>query len=561
MLRQILINKLAIIHALDLEFFAGMTVLTGETGAGKSILLDALGLILGNRSDVNLLGAKDDKVEVSAIFDIQTLYELKTYLHEIAIEHDDELIIRRVIGVDGRSRAWVNGTLVTLRHLKEVGECLVDIHGQHAHQSLSKPTIQRMLLDSYADHDTLLAQVSSLAEKWTDIVQHIEKLEAETSAQQEDYINLLQYQIEELNRLDIKKGEYSQLNQDFKRMNHTQQLMEDCQTALITLSDHEDSLLNNLQQQLRTFDDLLNIDAKLKPTVILLENAMVNLQEASGELSTYISQLECSPEKLSQLDERLSILHEQARKHKIKPDELADHLLLLEAKLATLQNGQQKITQLEAEQAMITQQYLEVAKQLSQSRHTAAEHFADAVTEKMQVLGINGQFSVELNTHTDQAVKKQGIDKIDFLVSTNAGQPLKLLSKVASGGELSRLSLAIQVVSLGYSNIPTIIFDEVDVGIGGRIAEVVGQFLSTLATQKQILCVTHLAQVAAFSSHHYQVSKVEHDQKIMTKVKPLDKDERVDELARMLAGIETTSESHAHATKMLLSSQELVAPH
>lgn len=552
MLRQLVINDLAVIDTLDLEFKSGMTVMTGETGAGKSILLDALGLILGDRADTTIIRGNSEKTDITAIFSISNNPSLITYLEEMNIEPDDELFIRRIISRDGRSRAYLNNTPVPVQTLREIGESLVDIHGQHAHQSLSRATTQRELLDQFGQHDDLLTSVTETYLEWKQVNQQL--LNFESSGEDfEARLTLLKYQIDELTQLNTTNTEYAELSEEYKRLSHSQRLLDDCQKALDELSESESSINDRLSQHQRNISELTSIDHTLDNISNLIDSAHIQIEEACSELRNYIDRFDADTSQLGQLENRLDKMYELARKHKIKPEALAEHLDLLITQLNQLEGGQEQHDLLQKKKNDLRVSYFELAQELRKKRKSAATKISNAITEKMHELGIGGKFNIDIEAIEDETPHHYGMDKIVFMVSTNPGQPLRPITKIASGGELSRLSLAIQIIGSKDNGVPTLVFDEVDTGISGGIAEIVGKLLFSLAEHRQIFCVTHLAQVASCGHHHLRVSKFTKDGETFTQVHELNKQDRIDEIARMLAGMEITRESRANAEKMLTS--------
>jgi len=552
MLRQLVINNLAIIDNLNLDFKSGMTVLTGETGAGKSILLDALGLVLGDRADMNVIRGGSDKTDITAIFAINKNPIVIDRLDEMEIASDDELFIRRTICRDGRSRAYLNNTPVPVQILRDIGEHLVDVHGQHAHQSLFRSKTQRELLDQFGRYDSLLHMVSKIYQEWKLVIEQL--LNFKTGG--EDYearLTLLKYQIEELTQLAIGESEYNELSEEYKRQSHSQQLLETCKKILDDLSESDSAINSRLSQYQRDITELCTIDSSLKNISDLLDSATIQVGEANSELKNYIDHFDSDTSQLNTIENRLDKLHELARKHKVKPEDLPGHLNLLTTQLNQLEGSQEQRELLQQKKNELTTEYFKLAKQLSEKRKEAAKTIATAVTEKMHELGMGGKFDIDIESIEDETPHQYGMDKIAFLVSTNPGQPLRPITKVASGGELSRLSLAIQIIGTKDNGAPTMVFDEVDAGISGGIAEIVGKLLHSLAEHRQIFCVTHLAQVASCGHHHLRVIKIAKDGETFTQVTGLNKQERVDEVARMLAGMEVTSESRANAAQMLES--------
>ena len=550
MLRQLVINDLAVIDSLNIDFKPGMTVLTGETGAGKSILLDALGLVLGDRADTNVIRGGTDKTDITAIFSINNNPYINDRLDEMEIAADDELFIRRTITRDGRSRAYLNNTPVPVQTLREIGEYLVDIHGQHAHQSLSRPKTQREILDQAGTYDSLLDNVAEIYHEWKQVNEQLHNFE--TSGDDfEARLTFLKYQIDELTQLEIGEQEYQSLDEEFKRQSHSQDLIATCQQVLSELSESDSALLSQLAQHQRAITDLCKIDNSLENISNLLDNASIQTDEACSELKAYIDRFDSDISQLSIIENRLEKIHELARKHKVKPETLPEQLILLTSQLEQLEGGQEQHELLQKKKTELLNNYKKCAEKLSAKRKTTANKIAAAVTAKMHELGMGGKFDISIETIDDVTPHQFGMDKISFIVSTNQGQPLRPIAKVASGGELSRLSLAIQIIASKDKGVPTMVFDEVDAGISGGIAEIVGKLLNSLAEHRQIFCVTHLAQVASCGHHHLSVIKESNKGQTYTQVIELTEQERIDEVARLLAGMEVTHESRANAARML----------
>ena len=552
MLTQLHIRNFAIIDELDLPLHSGMTVLTGETGAGKSILLGALGLLLGDRAESAVIRSGSDRAEVSAIFDVQNNEEVRALLDEQALETEGgELLIRRIVNRDGPSRAFVNGAPATAQLLKALGERLVDIHGQHAHQSLMKRDVQRALLDACAGHDNLLAEVRRGWEDW----QRASKALAELSNDGQDRdarLELLQYQVRELEELAPGAEEFDALEEEYKRLTNGSRLLETGRSLLQLLHEDDESVHSRLGYTQRELGELQRLDPALDQVAELLGGALIQLDEGANELRGYLERLDPDPERLNVVEQRLDALHGAARKHRIRPQELAPHLQQLQEQLQRLLHGQETVEALERERNEALQQYRAAAARLHKSRVKAAAAMGTAVSKQLQRLGMpEGGLSVEVNSSDTEIPQSGGADQVEFQISLNPGQPPLPLRKVASGGELSRISLAIQVVCREDRRIPTFIFDEVDAGIGGGVAETVGNLLHGLTAAHQVFCVTHLPQVASQGDHHLLVEKSSRRDSTRTRVITLDAERRVEEIARMLGGREITKKTREHAREML----------
>lgn len=552
MIKRLHIRDFAIIDEIELEFRTGMTVLTGETGAGKSILIDALGLILGDRADVNVIRDGCERAEITAVFGVQDNQTLIALLAEQAITtEDDELYIRRIVAADGRSRAFVNNSPVTAQLLRTIGETLIDIHGQHSHQSLTKPEIQRQILDDYGNYPAQLEAVKNAHEQWQEAAVKLQEL-VEDNTDQDAAMALLRYQIEELSGANPAAGEYESLDEEHRRLSNSNRLLEAASNAIQILREDDNSVCSQTGNITSELVKLEKYDDSLSNLIRILNEASIQLDEACDELRSYIDNLPGDPERLQEVENRLSLLHQIARKHRIQPGELAAYYAEQQEKLERMENSRKFIAELTAAQDEALTDYKAAAESLHQLRQKAANKMAADITSKLGELGMaHGKFSVSLERAADGNPRPYGDDRIEFLVTTNPGMALQPLRKIASGGELSRISLAIQVIGNKDKGIPSLIFDEVDAGIGGGVAEIVGRLLHNLAEQRQVFCVTHLPQVASQGDHHLQVNKKSTKSSTSTSVKELPADERVEEIARMLGGMKITEQSRKHAKEML----------
>jgi DNA repair protein RecN (Recombination protein N) len=551
MLTQLAVRDFAIIEALEMDFGAGLSVLTGETGAGKSILVEALGLVLGDRADTGVIRHDAERAEVSAEFDLRGLPGVRAWLaaHELAA--DGECILRRIVGRDGRSRGQINGRSVPLQLLRELGEQLVDIHGQHEHQSLLRPASQLALLDEYADHHDSLAKVAQLYRDWKTAEEHLTELRA--AAQNRDArLELLRHQVTELQALGLQPGENSALDEEHRRLANSGKLLEGAQTALTALFESEDASAQQLTHQaISVLSALSELDARLKPVCEALNSAEIQLAEASETLHRYLAGADLDPQRLKWVENRLGAIHDLARKHHAQAEDLPALLEKLCADLYAVENAEITLQELEAELARLRDSYRAAAGQLSHGRQLAAAKLNAKVTAIMRELGMpGGRFAIEV-TSSAERFTEYGSDTVEFQVSANPGQPLQPLARVASGGELSRIALAIQVVAARASAVHCLIFDEVDAGIGGGMAEIVGRYLRGLGASHQVLCVTHLAQVASQAHQHFRVLKQTRGQSTHTRIAALDRKARVEELARMLGGVEITETTRKHASEMI----------
>ncbi len=555
MLRFLSIRDFVIVDHMDLEFAPGFTVLTGETGAGKSILIDALSLVLGERSDVDDVRNGCERAEISAEFDIGGLPELVDWLHENGFESDGDdsgvCLIRRTVDVGGRSRSFINGHSATLQQLRAVGGRLVDIHGQHAHQAMLRSEAQRDLLDAFSGSQKLARTVSEVYRHWKSLQQRRLTWEqnAVTFLQEREQ---LEWQVSEISELNFSLDEWQILQTEHSRLSHAASLLEATQMGLEVLSEGDSASLAQINSVISRLHNIVDCDINLKVVLDLLESAQIQLQEGVYELGRYQQRLDLDPQRLLEMEERLSAIHTAARKYRITPAGLPDMLQTVTERLEKL-GPRDDGEVLAREEAIARDEYLKLAKKLSVARNKAAITLEQQVTAAMQTLAMEGgKFSVVL-TPLEQS-NAHGMEQIEFQVSAHKGLPLRPLAKVASGGELSRISLAIQVITSKLGAAPTLIFDEVDAGIGGRVAEIVGGLLKKLGAERQIMCITHLAQVASAGDHQWQVTKsadTVNEGKISSRIAVLKKQERVEEIARMLGGEKITETTRKHAAEML----------
>lgn len=554
MLTHLAIRNYAIVEYLDLELMSGMTVITGETGAGKSIMLDALGLALGDRCDSSVIRQGADKADILASFDLTHIPEAKEWLVEHDLANDDVCLLRRVVNKDGRSRGYINGTPCPLGHLKLLGEFLIDIHSQHEHQSLLKLETHRQLLDDYAGSTTLAAQVKHIALQWKQLQQKIHNLSSNRAEQQAKQ-QLLSYQLDELEKLALVENEVEQLETEQKNLSQSDSILSTCQQVLDMCANDESNVLSALSTSVRRLTGFKEPVEGLVEATSLLSNAQIQLEEAITEINHFVDHFDADPQRQMQVEERLDVIYGLARKHHVQPNELFALAEQLQQELASIESGDEQLEILSETLDQLGRDYQKLAAQLSNQRKKAAEVLAKAVQKEMQRLGMpGGLFDIVLKKVDSLEPSVHGIEFIEFLVSGNPGQPVRPLNKVASGGELSRISLAIQVITAQTSRVPTLVFDEVDVGIGGPTAEIVGKLLRQLGEEGQVLTVTHLPQVAAQGHHHLFVHKERTKDSTQTAVSLLDETQRVEEVARMLGGVDLTKESLAHAEKLLQSS-------
>lgn len=551
MLTGIHISNLIIVEQLELEFDPGMTALTGETGAGKSILIDALGLALGDKADNSLIRQGAERAEISVRFDLYDCPEAAQWLADNDLDADDQCIIRRVLTRDKRSRAYINGVASPGPLLQNLGGLLLAIHGQHAHQALMHSSQQRNLLDDYAGLGPQRQQIQATWRDWQQTQERFAQLRAASSARS-DRLDLLRFQVQELDQLGLGAQELEQLDAEHDRLSHADRLLQGCSELVNRLAESDGDLRSSLAQALREVQELSGLDAQIEEAGSALDGALIQVDEAVRVLRHYLDQLELDPARLSELEQRLSTIHDIARKHRLQPQELPPYQMQLKQELTELEHADETLDELLLHSERLQQQYLEQAEALHQKRHQAGLRLAQEVTDSMQQLGMTGgRFQVELEPLPLDKSSASGLDRVVFRVSANPGQPLQPLAKSASGGELSRISLSLQVATADCSRTPTLIFDEVDVGIGGGVAEIVGRLLRRLGQERQVMCVTHLAQVASQAHHHLQVSKHSDGQETQTHIQVLDEMLRVREVARMLGGLEITDNTLSHAQEMI----------
>ncbi len=549
MLSQLSVKNLAVVETLDLSFESGMSAVTGETGAGKSILLQALNLALGHRSDSTLLRHGKDKAEVSAVFEVANQQKIQDYLKEQSLDEDGECILRRIVMADGRSKAFVNGVSVPLSVLRGVGELLIDMHGQNEHQLLLRTDQQQDLLDTYAQNSVACAALNVIVADYTAVSKQIDELSNNQELKQQQQ-ELLQHQLDELDSAVLVQDELNTIEQDFKMSANSASLIEQTSGVLNQL-EQENGANVQLMALSHSLNQVVDTDEKLAPIAELISSAQVQTQESIYELTNYLSGLSFDEETTKNLESRLGELHDLARKHSCQIMELIEVKDKIAGELEVIGGAELSIDGLERQKSTLVEQYNEKAVALSKVRVEKAELLSSLVTDAMQVLGMLGSaFTVDLPKKAE-GVHYNGNESVDFLVKTNMGSDFKALKKVASGGELSRISLAISVVSSDSEYTPTLIFDEVDVGISGAVAEVVGQKLKQLSGHYQIICITHLAQVAAFGHQHLRVHKSQENEGAQTTVMQLSDDERVDEIARILGGAIITDSTRSTAAEMI----------
>jgi len=553
MLVQIHVSNLITIHELNLEFQAATTVITGETGAGKSVLIDAILLALGDRATGDLVRPGQEKADISLTFDVSKLPEAQQWLknHDLN-QATHECILRRTIYNDGRSRSYINGMPSTLQPLRELSEYLIQIHGQHEHQSLLKAETQRALLDRYAGHAHLVDNVHALADEWQVLNQEtsqLRQLMEELTSRGE----FLKFQLHELEELQLQQNEFAVLDLEHRQLAHAGELLQNINLALGLLTDHEEqNALHALNQALQALEKVRQVDPKITSWIEGIQNAIIHVSDTEDELRRYLDSFALDPERLSWLEQRIGTLFDMARKHKVEPNELYDLQQTLAAESSKLESSDARFAELTKKLSLLTEQYHTAANKLSKSRKQAAKKLADELTKIIRQLSLpHTEFNIRFETNETSVITTYGIDKIIFQIKTNAGQPLQPLAKIVSGGELSRIALAIYMTAALEHSTPTLIFDEVDVGVGGGTAEIVGKLLRQLGQTHQVFCITHQPQVAALGHQHIRVVKVQRENAHHTQIQSLSRNEKINELARMLGGVEITQKVLAHAREMV----------
>ena len=552
MLLSINISNYTLVESLEIEFAQGTTAITGETGAGKSLVLDALGMALGDRADTDTIRHGKERAEITATFDINTIEAAKTWLDANDFNSDENCILRRIYTREGRSRGYINGQPSTMSQLQELGDMLTDIHSQHEHQSLLRKETHRRLLDEYANAEDLATKVASDYSAWHKV--HIDLTNLlQRSDELDDRKDLLNFQVNELQQIDLTVKHLEQLELEQKTLANAEQIVQDSHNLLAICEQAEGF---NLRDSLnKALSILANIEYKpeaLKITEELLQGGLIQIEEAINEISHHIDRFEADPQRLQIVEEQLSAIFQLSRKHRVNPDQLETTLQTLEAELKNLIGGSENINALEEKLADLASSYEKSAKQLSSKRKAASKAMSKDINRQLQKLSMEGaELLVQLSPVNNCEYRSRGLEEIEFLLATNPGQPHKMLAKIASGGELSRVSLAIQVVAASHSTMPTLVFDEVDVGIGGSTADIVGQLMKQLGERGQVISVTHQPQVAAHAHHHYRASKVIEDNSAESLMAPLNQQQRVEELARMLGGAKVTKQTLSHASELL----------
>lgn len=547
MLQALSIRDFIIVDKLDLEFDRGFTTLTGETGAGKSILIDALSLALGARNDGLIARAGCDKADISATFSIDENLAAKNWLSDNEIALDDALILRRVIYADGRSRGFINGASATVNQMKELGEFLVDIYSQNAHHSLLKPATQRQILDDFAQNTNLASLVAQHYKTWHTL--RTQRLAVEkNAAAYADELAELRDKTRELQQLNFSLEDWQDIQQEHHRLANGASLLAGLEACIALLDDNDVNVSGMLAQVQQKLIGLVDFDAQLKDAADNVDSALIQIEEASRALNRYLQKAELDPARLAEVENHIQAVHNVSRKYRSKPEELSDLLLTCQARMAQLESFANDGA-LAKQETEALKSYQDLAKQLSQNRQQAAKTLSQKISLEMQRLSLSGgQFSVALNGCEASA---NGLETVEFLVAGHAGVEPRALNKVASGGELSRISLALHVTTASQGSVPCMIFDEVDVGIGGGVAAVVGQLLKQLGAERQVLVITHLPQVASQAAQHLQVSKTQQNGVTLSHIQALSSTERIEEIARMLGGIQITDTTRSHAKEML----------
>lgn len=551
MLSHLSISNYAIAEALEIEFHSGMTVVTGETGAGKSIMLDALGLALGDRADARIVRAGADKTEIHALFDISDIAAAHNWLQERELLAGDECMLRRVITSEGRSRGYINGQPATLQDIRDLGSLLIDIHSQHEHQSLLKKDHQRQMLDAFAGIGKLGERLADCARQYQRGQQQLDEL-VESQSEQSARSQLLSYQLEELDRLAIAEGEIEALENERKQLANAEEILSSGHHAITLCKDGEVNALGVLHQALSSLRSTDFRNDSINSAEELLDSAIIQIEEAASELQHHVDSVELDPERLRDVEERLDTIYQVARKHRVQPEQL--HVLHreLQEELDAFSSSDERIAELENELATLLQDYRVTADKVSKKRQQAAKELQKKVEKQLASLSMaNCRIEVSLQQRDSDSPHPHGQEDVELLVSTNPGAASGPLNKIASGGELSRISLAIQVVTAQVTTVPTMVFDEVDVGIGGATAEIVGKLLHTLGQSSQVLCVTHQPQVASQGDHHLRVQKTTSKNAVRTELQRLADDDKIEEIARMLGGVAITENTLAHAKEMI----------
>ena len=552
MLLSININNYTLVEALEIEFSGGTTAITGETGAGKSLILDALSMALGDRADTGTIRQGKDRAQITAIFDISNIADAKQWLAENDFADDSQCVLRRIYTSEGRSKGYINGQPCTMQQLKKLGEMLVDLHSQHEHQSLLRRNTHRKLLDEFANSSELAGKVASLFSQWNQTRNQIASL-VEQSSELEARRELLAFQVEELQALNLNPSYLEQLEREQQTLANAEQIVQDSQ-RLLAICDQAETF--NLRDGFNHALSILN-NLKHKPDALheveqLLQSGLIQVDEATHCIEHQVDSFEANPQRLQQIEDELGTIFQLTRKHQVSAAKLEETLCALKIELDDLTDGDNNLQKLQKQSDQLANEYRSAANTLSLRRKGAAKDMAAQINHQLQLLSMKGaELVVQLMPLEVEDAKSYGLEEVELLIATNPGQAHKPLAKIASGGELSRVSLAIQVVAAANTNIPVLVFDEVDVGIGGSTADVVGQLLKQLGERGQVISVTHQPQVAARAHHHYSVSKMTENSSVESTVVNLNKSQRVEELARMLGGAKVTQQTVSHASELL----------
>ena len=552
MLLSININNYTLVETLEIEFSGGTTAITGETGAGKSLVLDALGMALGDRADTGTIRHGKDRAEITATFAIDTIEDAKAWLSNHDFSADGECILRRIYTVEGRSRGYINGQSCTMQQLQQLGDMLSDIHSQHEHQSLLRRETHRRLLDEYSNATELAAQVSSHFRDWHAAHKKLTGLR-ERSDELIARKDLLTFQVDELKQIDIEPASLAKLESEQQTLANAEQILQDSHSLLAICDQNEGAnVRDSLNRALSILTGLKHKPEALSSAEELLQGGLIQIEEATREIENHIDRFEADPQRLALVEEQLALIFQLARKHRVNADQLSKTRTILQDELQGLQDGGESIDALQQQVADLATKYGASAQKLSATRQQGSIAMAVGINEQLHRLSMEGaELLVQLSPLDSGEYRASGFEEVEFLLATNPGQPHKALAKIASGGELSRVSLAIQVVAAAHSKIPTLIFDEVDVGIGGSTADIVGQLLKQLGDRGQVISVTHQPQVAAHAHHHYLASKVVDVNSAESLMVALDRSQRVEELARMLGGAQVTEQTRSHASELL----------
>jgi DNA repair protein RecN (Recombination protein N) len=551
MLTHIFIKNFAIVDTLEIDFTQGLSVLTGETGAGKSLWVDAINLALGQRADSSWIRPGTERTEITVTFNISSLPAAVKWLQTEALDQENECILRRVITKSGSSRSTVNGSPIPLQRIRELSELLIQVHGQHQQQHLLQSDKQRQLVDDFAGNHSTLKSIKALYKQWRFTQDEIDKL-LSSSNNKDQEIDFLKYQLTELSQLDFKDGEWQTLSRQHQQLHNAKSLLEQLNQAIDLTVEHENVSASQLiQQAIHQLDDIKIADPQLVVIRDLLNTAAIHINEAGNELASYRSSFDVNCNNAEEIESRLSLIYDLSRKHHCNPEDLTKLHQSLQLKLDNLLSIDEKVATLRLHQTQLEEQYQKLATTLTNRRKKAAKKLEKHVSESMRTMDIqDGEFHIDFES-LDNKPTPSGNEKITFLVQTNAGQGIQPLHKIASGGEISRISLALHVLTASQEETPTLVFDEVDVGISGKTAAIVGQLLRKLGSHTQVLCITHLPQVAANGHHHYKINKTSDGKQTQTNIEKLDSQQRIDEIARLIGGTKITAQSRAHASELL----------